>query len=315
VTKIPLGISACLLGEAVRYDGGHKRNPFLTRVVGNYFEWVEVCPEVGAGLGVPRESMRLVADGDGVRLIGNRTEKNYTVPLEDYSDRAVGELAALELRGFVLKKGSPSCGLERVRIYDDNKALAGIGRGIFADRLTTALPHLPVEDEGRLQDPRIREHFITRIFTYDRWLVVKNRKPEPRDVVAFHTAHKMLLLAHSPKHYREMGPLVAQAGSLDMNDLVERYESLLMEAISFQATPGRHINVLEHLRGFLKNELSRDEREALGNLLDDYRLGRVPLVAPMVLLYHHLRHLRDEWVEAQYYLKPYPTELALRSVI
>ena len=312
---IPVGISACLLGDEVRFDGGHKRNNFLAKVIGDYIEWVDVCPEVGAGLGVPRESMRLVADGSSVRVIGNRTDTDYTEPLVSYSNTAVTRLVDRELRGFVLKKGSPSCGVERVRVYDGNKSPSGNGRGVFAERLIEALPNLPVEEEGRLQDPRIREHFITRVFTYDRWLNLRARDTQPRELVEFHTRHKMLLLAHSPRHYRKMGPLVARAGVDPMDRVLDKYEALLMDGLRSQATPGRHINVLEHLSGFLKNELASEEKQELLDLMDDYRRGRVPLIAPLVLLSHHLRHLRDDWVDAQFYLEPYPAELALRSAI
>lgn len=313
--KIPVGISSCLLGDEVRFDGGHKRQRFVTDVLGDYVEWVRSCPEVGAGMGIPRESIRLVRDDGGVKVLGNRTDHDYADALDGYSERRVEQLTASRLRGYVLKKDSPSCGMERVRLYDGNGVPSRDGIGVFAARLMERFPNLPVEEEGRLNDPRLRENFITRIFTYDRWQQLLESGPTPGDLVAFHTGHKMLVMAHSQEHYRLLGPLVAQAGTMDMRELVAQYETHLMAGLRKVASPGQHANVMEHLAGFLKRDLGPADKKELHDAILQYRMGRLPLVAPLLLLYHHLKHLRDDWLDAQIYLQPYPAELALRSSI
>jgi uncharacterized protein YbgA (DUF1722 family)/uncharacterized protein YbbK (DUF523 family) len=314
--RIPVGISSCLVGDQVRFDGGHKRNRFITDVLGDYVEWVKSCPEVGAGMGVPRESIRLVRGADGgVRVVGNRTATDWTDRIDAYSTGRVAELSRMRLRGYVLKKDSPSCGMERVRLYDDNDVPDRSGVGLFARALMDRLPNLPVEEEGRLNDPRIRENFITRVFAYDRWLRLVERGPAPRDIVEFHTQHKMLVMAHSQTHYQTLGRLVARAGTMDMGALVEEYESSFMAGLKEIASPGQHANVMEHLAGFLKRDLAPLDKAELHDAIRQYRLGRLPLIAPLLLLYHHIKHLRDDWLDAQVYLQPYPAELALRSSI
>lgn len=313
--RIPIGISACLLGDEVRFDGGHKRDRFLNDVLGDYVRWVGVCPEVGAGLGVPRETYRLLRDGEGVRMVGNRSGKDATEAVSAYARAHLNRLADIALRGFVLKKDSPTCGVERVRVYDGNGVPARTGTGLYARLLMEQFPLLPVEEEGRLNDPRIRENFITRIFTYDRWRRLVQSNPTPRDVVAFHTAHKMLILAHSPQHYYALGPLVAKAGLLPMEDLLHEYQTEMMTALKCISSPGRHFNVLQHLAGFVKDGMRDEDKKELHSVFDDYRRGRIPLIAPLVLLHHHLKHLRDDWIDAQVYLQPFPHELGLRSSI
>jgi len=313
--RIPIGISACLLGQEVRFDGGHERDRFLTDVLGDYVRWVGVCPEFGAGMGVPRETLRLVGNGEGMRLLGNRSDDDVTDAVLAYARAHVNRLTSMRLRGFVLKNNSPTCGMEMVRVYNGNGVPARTGTGLYARLLLERFPLLPVEDDGRLVDPRIRENFMTRVFAYDRWLRLLDSDPRPRDVVAFHTAHKMLILAHSPKHYRALGTLVAKAGLLPMDELLHKYEFELMNALKQIASPGRHFNVLQHLAGFLKEDLEDTDKKELHSLFQDYRSGRVPLIAPIVLLYHHLKHLKDDWVDAQVYLQPFPHELGLRSSI
>jgi uncharacterized protein YbgA (DUF1722 family)/uncharacterized protein YbbK (DUF523 family) len=313
--KMRLGISSCLLGDLVRFDGGHKRDGFLVEVLGEYVEWVRICPEVEIGLGTPRESIRLVADGERVRLVGIRSGADHTERMTAYASRKADEIASIGLRGFVLKKDSPSCGMERLRVYDRNDVPAKDGVGLFAAALLSRNPLLPVEEEGRLRDPRLRENFVTRIFCYDRWLRLRERAPQAREIVGFHAAHKLLLLAHDPEGYRTLGRLVAGAGLLPFDELVRRYETGLMTSLKRVASRGRHVNVLEHLAGFLKEELGPADKEELHRLVRDYRLGCVPLITPLVLLRHHLKRLGHGWVEAQAYLEPYPRELALRSAV
>jgi uncharacterized protein YbgA (DUF1722 family)/uncharacterized protein YbbK (DUF523 family) len=313
--KIPVGISACLLGDEVRFDGGHKRNRFVDDVLGRYFRWLRVCPEVGAGLGVPRETYRLSQTDNGERMVGNRSNTDVTDSVDQYARQHVEGLSPLRLRGYILKSNSPTCGMERVRLYDHNHVPTRTGTGIYAKRLMERYPHLPVEEEGRLNDPRIRENFITCVFAFDRWIRLLESEPTPRDIVAFHTQHKMLLLAHSQEHYRRIGPIVARAGLLPMDELVTEYEVLFMEGLKRIASPGRHVNVLQHLAGFLKEDLGKEDKQELHALINDYRAGRVPLITPLILLYHHLKHLKDDWIDSQVYLQPFPHELALRSNI
>jgi uncharacterized protein YbgA (DUF1722 family) len=248
-------------------------------------------------------------------MVGNRSGDDVTGAVSGYARAQVERMTRTGLRGFILKKDSPSCGMERVRVYDQNGVPARTGTGIYARRLLERLPLLPVEEEGRLNDPRIRENFITRVFTYDRWLKLVESNPAPRDIVAFHTAHKMLVLAHSPRHYRTLGPLVAKAGSMPMDELIREYETNLMNGLKHIASPGRHFNVLQHLAGYLKDDMREEDKRELHSVFEDYRRGRVPLITPLVLLHHHLKHLRDDWVDAQVYLKPFPHELGLRSAV
>jgi uncharacterized protein YbgA (DUF1722 family)/uncharacterized protein YbbK (DUF523 family) len=311
---IRLGVSTCLLGEQVRYDGGHKLDRYLVNTLGLYVEWVPVCPEVEIGLPTPRESMRLVGDPEAPRLIAPKSGRDYTETMQSWARERLEELAAVNLHGFIFKKDSPSSGLFRVRVYDQNGMPRRIGTGIFPREVTNRLPLLPLEEEGRLHDMRLRENFIERVFVYYRWTHLLEEDPTPGGLVRFHTAHKLTLMAHSPSHYQEMGRLVAQAGSLPWEELAEKYGRLLMEGLEVLGTPGKHTNVLQHLMGFLKDALSRDDKAELLALIEDYRQGLVPLIVPLTLLQHHLRrHSVPDWVHQQVYLSPYPKELMLRN--
>jgi uncharacterized protein YbgA (DUF1722 family)/uncharacterized protein YbbK (DUF523 family) len=312
--RIRLGVSACLLGEAVRYDGGHKHDRFLTDVLGRHVEWVPVCPEVELGLGIPRDTLRLVGTPEAPRLVQEKTGEDLTARMQGYAQERVRELAAFELDGYVLKRASPSCGLARVRVYRDHGVPAADGRGLFAAALVTALPALPVEEEGRLNDPALRENFIERIFVAARWRsFVKTSRPRARDLVAFHTAHKFAVLAHSPAHYARLGRLVAAAGRMPTRATLDEYQALLMEAHAVRATRGRHANVLTHMTGYFKRALGTDERAELVELIDEYRRGLVPLVVPLTLVKHHVRLRPVRYLADQVYLNPHPKELMLRN--
>lgn len=310
-----LGISSCLLGEEVRFDGGHKKNRFLVDVLGQYVEWFAVCPEVEMGMGTPRESIRLQGKADHPILIGPRSGTDYTQGMLDWSRQRLDEIESWNLHGYVLKKDSPSCGLYRVRVYDESGQAERNGRGIFARELTARLPLLPVEEEGRLNDLRLRENFIERIFVYERWKRLLEESPTSGGVVEFHTAHKLTLMSHSPHLYRQLGRLVANAGTLSAERLLEPYATLLAEALAVLATRGRHTNVMQHLLGFLKGQpLVPDEVAELVETIESYRLGLVPLIVPLTLLNHHFRkHPVPDWVHKQVYLRPYPKELMLRN--
>lgn len=311
---IHLGVSTCLLGEEVRYDGGHKLDRFLVNTLGGFVEWVPVCPEFEIGLGVPRESLRLVGDPETPRLIAPKSGHDYTERMQAWARERLEGLAAVKLHGFIFKKNSPSSGLFRVRVYDQNGMPSRVGTGIFPREVMKRFPLLPLEEEGRLHDMRLRENFIERIFTYYRWTRLLEEDPTPGGLVRSHTAHKLALMAHSPSHYQEMGRLVAQAGSLPWEELAETYGDLLMEGLKVLGTPGKHTNVLQHLMGFLKDALSREDKAELLGLIEDYRQGLVPLIVPLTLLKHHLRrHPVPDWVHQQVYLNPYPKELMLRN--
>jgi uncharacterized protein YbgA (DUF1722 family)/uncharacterized protein YbbK (DUF523 family) len=310
---IRIGISACLLGERVRFDGGHKRDAFLTETFGRFVEWVPVCPEVECGFGTPREAMRLVRVEHGVRLLTVKTGIDLTVPMERFSRSRVSALTSEDLSGYVLKKDSPSCGLERVKVYDPHGTPARDGRGLFAAALVDAFPHLPVEEEGRLTDPRLRDNFVERVFAYWRLRGLFVVRWTVGDLVRFHTAHKLLLLAHAPEAYRHLGRLVAGARRVPRRDLERRYVDGFMEALAQLATVRRHTNVLQHMAGFFKDRLDGASKRELAEVIADYRRGLVPLVVPLTLVRHHVRALDVTYLAGQTYLEPHPKELMLRN--
>jgi uncharacterized protein YbgA (DUF1722 family)/uncharacterized protein YbbK (DUF523 family) len=311
--KIRLGVSACLLGQEVRYDGGHKRDRFLIDTLGRFVEWVPVCPEVEIGLGIPRDRIRLVGDAAAPRLIVEKTGDDLTARMERYARARTRELESLDLHGYVLKRGSPSCGLFRVRVYDERGVVRGNGAGAYARVLTARFPVLPVEEEGRLGDPALRENFIERVFAMARWRTFVARRPGAGDLVAFHTAQKFAVLAHSPSHYATLGRLVAAGGGARLAARVTEYGTLLMQALSIRATRARHANVLQHLTGFFKRQLEAAQRVELADVIHDYRLGLVPLVVPLTLIKHHVRRLGVAYLADQVYLSPHPKELMLRN--
>lgn len=313
--RIRVGISSCLLGEKVRFDGGHKREPYLVETLGRWFEWVPVCPEMEIGLGTPRESLRLVGKPEDARLVAPASGKDHTRAMQDYAGARLRELAGAGLHGYVLKKDSPTCGLFRVRLYPGGRGTtpARDGVGLFAKELVAALPDLPVEEEGRLNDMPLRENFIERVFAHRRWAAFLAGRPRAKDLVAFHAAEKMTLLAHSPTGQRELGCIVARAGSGELARTLEAYGRAFLEVLRHRATPRKHANALQHLLGFLKDSVDSDSRQEVAERIDAYRKGLVPLVVPLTLLNHHFRRHPVDWVMAQSYLQPYPAELMLRN--
>ncbi|MCX8071233.1 MAG: DUF523 and DUF1722 domain-containing protein [Candidatus Binatia bacterium] len=308
-----IGISACLLGKPVRYDGGHKRDPFLTETFGQFVEWVPVCPEVELGLGVPRPTLRLEADETGVRLRVPSTGADLTAAMQRWADKKLRALAGEQLSGFVVKKDSPSCGMERVRVYQGSGAPRRGGTGLFTAALRAAWPLLPVEEEGRLHDPRLRENFVERVFAYQRLQRMFRGRWSVGQVVAFHTAHKLQLLAHSPRLYRELGQLVAHVREFSREEFRARYAEQFMRALQTLATPARHTNVLQHMMGYLREHIDGEARAELVQLIGEYRRGLVPLVVPLTLLNHFVRRHRIAYLLGQTYLEPHPRELMLRN--
>jgi uncharacterized protein YbgA (DUF1722 family)/uncharacterized protein YbbK (DUF523 family) len=311
--KIKLGISTCLLGENVRYDGGHKLDRFLTDTLGQFVEYIPVCPEVECGLGVPRESMHLEGNPDFPRLVTIRTKQDMTDRLVQWSRKRVSELEKEDLCGFIFKSDSPSSGMERIRVYNEKGIPVKKGVGIFARIFMDHFSLLPVEDEGRLHDPELRENFIERIFTLKRWREVLGKKESRGNVVDFHTKHKLLILSHSPKYYQMMGKLVAQAKNLPLKELYQEYQTLLMESLGLKTTPKKNANVLQHMMGYFKEQLSLDEKQELLEVIDLYRKEIIPLIVPITLINHYVRKYDQPYLKKQIYLNPHPLELQLRN--
>jgi uncharacterized protein YbgA (DUF1722 family)/uncharacterized protein YbbK (DUF523 family) len=310
---IRVGISSCLLGNEVRFDGGHKRDRFLTDGLGPFVEWVPVCPEVELGMGIPRETVRLVRDGGDVRMRADRSGTDHTQAMRAYAQRRVAQLAELDLCGYVLKKDSPSCGLLRVRVHAGKGMPEKKGRGLFAEVLTRAFPQLPVEEEGRLHDPVLRESFIERLFAYRRLRSLFGARWSRGDLVRFHTAHKLQIMSHSPGAYAGLGRLVGEAKALPRATLRERYEEGFMAALALRATPRRHVNAMHHMLGFFRTRLDAVSKQELLALIEEYRRGLVPLVVPLTLIRHYVRRFDVEYLRGQHYLEPHPKELMLRN--
>ncbi|MCX6552780.1 MAG: DUF523 and DUF1722 domain-containing protein [Acidobacteria bacterium] len=310
---IRVGISSCLLGQHVRFDGGHKRDPFLVETFGVFVEWVPVCPEVELGLGTPREALRLVRKGDAIRMVNTRSGRDITPEMRAWARARADELAKERLAGYVLKKDSPSCGMERVKIYAEAGMAEKNGRGLFAEALMDRFPQLPVEEEGRLTDPRLRDNFVERVFAYVRLRALVESRWTVGDLVRFHTVHKMALLAHSPEIYNGMGRLVAGAKGMARPDVASEYRARFMDALAKMATTRKHTNVLLHMAGHFKTLLDDDEKQELLGAIEDYRLGLVPLIVPLTLVKHHVRRHKVEYLAGQVYLDPHPKELMLRN--
>ncbi len=313
--RLKLGISACLLGERVRYNGGHKRSSLCTEVLAEHFELVPVCPEMAIGLGTPRPSIRLVGDADAPRaLIPQTHDRDLTTELRAQGARIAREMD--DISGFVLMHKSPSCGLHRVKLYRDNGHLAeATTRGVFAATLHNLRPDLPLEDEGRLHDPVLRENFLNRVFVYGRWQRLLAAGITRQGLLDFHARHKYLLMATHPQQQKVLGRLLGDLSRQDLAELAPRYFRQLMEALSRQATRGTHSNVLQHLSGYLKRHLGNAERTELQQLIEQYRTGVIPLVVPLTLLRHHFNRHPDAYVANQDYLRPYPDDLSLRNAI
>jgi uncharacterized protein YbgA (DUF1722 family)/uncharacterized protein YbbK (DUF523 family) len=311
--KIKLGISSCLLGENVRYDGGHKLDRFLKDTWGKYIEYVSVCPEVECGLGVPREVMNLKGDTASPRLITTHTGQDMTWRMMTWAQNRVTQLEKEALCGFIFKSNSSSCGIARVKIYNENTMLVKKGMGIFAGIFMVHFPLLPVEDEGRLHDPLLRENFIERIFTLKRWREVLTKKGNRGNLVDFHTKHKLLILAHSPRHYQMMGKLVAGQKSISLPELNRQYQVLLLESLELKTTPKKNTNVLQHMMGYFKKELSVGEKKKLLEVIDHYQKGYLPLVLPLNLFNRYVRQYDQPYLMEQVYLNPHPLELRLRN--
>lgn len=308
-----LGISACLLGQKVRFDGGHKREQFLTDLFGKFVEWIPICPEVEVGMGVPRETVRLVGTLTNPRMVAEKSGKDWTEAMNRFAEKRVREIAEKTLSGYVFKKNSPTCGMERVKVYSNKGMPERQGRGLFAAALMNQWPLLPVEEEGRLNDLKLRENFIERVFAYHRWHQASSGRKSPGALVRFHTSHKFLLLAHSQRHYRQLGRLVATAKQGPLAAVYDDYGQAFMEALAVHATEKSHANVLEHMMGYFSKQLTATERQELVQLIADFRHQLIPLIAPITMMRHYTKKYQVEYLQGQLYLEPNPKELMLRN--
>ena len=312
---VRLGISSCLLGQAVRYDGGHKRDRFLTDLLGRHVEWVPVCPELESGLGVPRPPMRLVRAGREVRLRETASERDHTARMQRFAARRLRALRDLELSGYVLKKDSPSCGIARVKLYGEKGAARREGSGLFAAALRETWPGLPLEEEDRLQDPALRENFIERVFAYRRLRELFRGRWTAACVVAFHTAHALQLMAHSREAHAGLGRLLAAQKRIPRAELRRRYSDAFMAALARIATRGRDAHALRHAAGQLKHSLDAAAAADLATSIRDYQRGLVPLAVPTALLRQHARMHAVIWLQGQTFLEPDPRERVLRNLV
>lgn len=309
-----LGVSSCLLGEEVRYDGGHKRDAFLADVLSEHFEFRPVCPEVAIGLGTPRPPIHLRDVGRGIRVVGVRDPgRDYTGALRDHGRRMAEAMGGIS--GYVFKAGSPSCGVWRVPVHRDDGPPAKSGRGAYADAFIKARPLLPVEEEGRLQDPVLRENFVARVFAYRRWQDTVASGLTPEALVRFHAIHKLILMSHDERAMRALGRLVAGAGRGDLHALADEYIRDFMWALEKLATRRRHADVLMHLMGYFKKKIDAADKQALLDVIHAYRRGEVSRSVPLQRMRDHFSAHPHPYVTGQVYLDPYPRNLMLRNTV
>ncbi|MFA5180681.1 MAG: DUF523 and DUF1722 domain-containing protein [Syntrophales bacterium] len=311
--KIKIGVSTCLLGENVRYDGGHQWDRYLTQTLGRYFEWVPVCPEVEYGLPVPREAMRLVGDPATPRLVTIRSGIDHTAGMKAWAGPKLHSLAEESLCGFIFKSKSPSSGMTAVKVYGDAGVPSRRGTGIFAGAFMARFPLLPVEDDGRLHDPVLRENFIERVFISHRWQIMMGKEFKFKDLEIFHRDHKLLMMSHSPKHLTELGRIVANHDKIPLSQAASAYHQLLMAGLKLIATPKKQTNVLMHMLGYFKKQLSKDEKQEILDIIERYYQGALPLIVPLTMLAHYVRKFQEPYLQGQIYLNPHPAELMLRN--
>jgi len=314
IDKIPVGVSSCLMGERVRYDGGHKGHSYITRTLGEYFEFYPFCPELKIGLGIPRKPIRLTrnASKDVICVEIDDRSKDYTAKLRDCADEQKAWQS--KLCGYILKKDSPSCGMERVKIWDEVMPIRE-GVGIYADQMMKNFPYLPVEEEGRLGDAVLRENFIQRVFVLRRWYRMEEEGISVGSLVNFHARHKLIIMSRHQDKYRELGRLVAGTTKENLEENTRQYLLQLMDALKIRATRKNHVNVLQHIQGYLKNYLDKDDKQELRQTIENYRLGQLPLIVPITLLNHFFRKHPDEYISNSWYMNPYPAELCLQNTI
>lgn len=312
-SKIKLGVSACLLGENVRYSGQHAKDDYVAETLSDFFEWVPVCPEVEVGMGTPRETVHLEGSKDHPRMVGSKTQKDWTEPMQNYARNKSQSLLKENICGYIFKKNSPSCGPFRVKIQNPETGYPSIGEGLFVTEFRNAHVLAPIEDEGRLRNPRFRDNFIERVFAYARLKQLIEGPFSRKKVVEFHSCHKYQLMAHSVKHYRELGKMVAHIKDFQPDDFVAQYSVKFMEGLAVLCTPKKHANVLEHILGYLRGHIDDIDRQELKEQIHLHRQEQVPLIVPITLVAHYVRKHKIEYIQNQYYLNPHPRELMLRN--
>lgn len=312
LSPLKLGISACLLGHKVRYDGGSKLDPFLRDTLGRYVTYVPVCPEVECGMPVPREAVRLVGDPAAPRLLGQKSAHDFTEQMSNWALPRLDALEAEGICGYIFKSKSPSSGMERIKVYDEKGQPRPVGVGIWARLVMERFPLLAFEDDGRLCDPGLRENFITRVFVLQRWRETLAQGKTAAGLVDFHTRHKLLILSHNEKIYRELGRLVAEA-SQDLASAYSRYHEQLVAALRCKATPKRRVNALMHAQGYFKKLLGPDQKRELLELIELYSRGVLPLIVPVTLINHYVRLFDQPYLQKQVFLRPHPLELQLHN--
>jgi len=311
---IKIGVSSCLVGEKVRWNGDHKQDRFVREILGNYFEYVLVCPEMEVGMGVPRETVALYGTLEAPKMISKKTKTDWTERMNHYLKGRINKLTDDDLCGYIFKSKSPSCGIARVPVFSEtDRSKARHGAGMFASAFIKTFPLVPIEDEGRLNDAKIRDNFIVRVFSFNRLQKLFNKDFSKGALVAFHTRHKFLLLAHSRGHYTALGKLVANAKSLKPKEIKAEYSRLFMEALTYKSTPKKNTDVLLHMMGFLKKVLMKGEKEDLLATIEDYRKELLPLIVPVTLIRHQVKKYNIEYLLDQVYLNPHPKELMLRN--
>lgn len=312
--KIRIGISSCLLGKKVRYDGQHKYDAYIVETLGRFMDFVPVCPEVECGLTIPREAMRLTGDSHNPRLVTIKTGIDYTEKMKEWGSIKLNDLAGHDLCGFIFKSKSPSSGMERVKIYTSAGGTPSKnGTGIFAGMFMERFPRIPVEEEGRLYNPAIRENFIERIFVYNRWLEMLKNSNSVNGLIQFHTRHKLILMAHSPVHYRAGGRITAAASMKNLKAAQDQYLENLMSGLKMAATVKKNFNVLQHILGYFKKKLLPREKSELLDIMENYKNSYIPLIVPVTLLNHYISRFEQQYLKEQYYLNPHPLELKLRN--
>jgi len=314
MSSIKIGISQCLLGANVRFDGGHRNNRFCQNDLSKLFEFIPLCPEVGIGLSIPRKTIRLIGDPTNPRaVISDDVSRDFTQPLKDFATHNHKKLA--QMSGYVFCKASPSCGLERVKVYGAKGGAQKSGMGIFAARVKTLFPNLPTEEDGRLNDPLLRDSFIKRVYIYNDWQHINELGLTCDALYKFHARHKFTLLAHCQKIYRKLGPIVASINNNNVNNIADEYIQLMMQALKKTATRSNNTNVLMHLQGYLKELLPKEDKVELAQCILEYRKGILPILSPLTLLKHHFRHFPNNYISQQSYLNPYPKELAIQVAV
>jgi uncharacterized protein YbgA (DUF1722 family)/uncharacterized protein YbbK (DUF523 family) len=309
--KIPIGISSCLIGENVRFDGGHKRDAYIMGTLSEYFDFYPFCPEVGIGLGAPRPTLHLVRVDGTIRCVGTQDQGNdVTDRLRDYAQQQ--KPLQTDLCGYILKKDSPSCGVERVKVVSDQQ-LHRDGVGIYAQEVMRNNPLLPVEDEGRLGDASLRENFIQRVYVLYRWKSMLKEGLSAQSLTRFHARHKLIIMSHAD--YRELGQLLADLTRENLSLIAKQYILQLMNTLKKVATRSSHVNVLQHIQGYLKKHLSADDKAELSDIIERYHNGEIPLIVPLTLLKHHFRKSPNAYIEDSYYMSPYPQELSDQPAI